>query len=345
MNYRFLNIILTASLFLCFGVNASAASAAFGFFINKSGNESLDYLEKILPNSFASALKNKHKFNIIKPAQIPALTFAEDSSFKTEFTEGDLVNITSAIAADYFIFGTFKSLENNRIILIVNVYKKGTTSVFQFEDTGYLETEVFKLIDKIALQINSIATDSIIFKNEKITAKSKLAVLTNIEGTELNTLYYEFLTSGYRLSPTQGNELHGIIDDKQINKFYHLSGANASYHQIHNKKDIELMYGTWSGTEYYNKIKEEKEVFDMYSFDDTTKKKEILKKIQAFSTDDIDYIIIIGFNETKTNAWIRCLNLKNNKLIITETGIQGSSITDITKNIIKSISTGLPEKI
>lgn len=330
------------AVFIFLSTASFAESAAFGYFTNESGNESLDYLEKILPNSFASTLKNKHNFDIIKPGQIPVLTAQEDSGFKTEFREGDLPVLTEDINADYFIYGTFKPLENNKVLLKVSVYKTGTSSVFQFEQTGYLETEVFKLIDKIALQISNIASDSIIYKNDKVTAKSKLAIITNIEGVDLNSLYFEFLNGGYRLSPTQGNELYGIIDDEQINKFYHISGVNASYHQIYNRKEIELMYGTWSGADYIKKVSGEKQTFDQYAFNFNKTKNEILKKFKELNNSSIDYIVIIGFDECRSNAWVRCIDVKNNNLIITESGIKGSSISEITKNIIISMTTDLP---
>jgi len=331
---RFLKILFTALLFILTGTSAFSESAAFGFFINESGNESFNYLEKILPNSFAGTLKNKHNFTIIKPAQIPSLSFEDDSSFKNEFKEGDLKDLTDSISADYFIYGTFKSLDNNRILLKVSVYKKGTSSVFYFEEIGYLETEIFKLVDNIALQISNIASESTIYKNEKITSKAKLSIFTNIEGADLNTLYYEFLQTGYKLSPTQGNSIYGIIDDEQINKFYHISGVNASFHQIHNPKDVELMYGTWSGADYTKSILEQKKIYDRYTFN--------YKKFRESNTDNADYIIIIGFDPDRSKAWVRCLNIKNNKLIVTESGISGSSISEIAKNIIISLTTGIP---
>jgi hypothetical protein len=346
LKHRFLNILSSIILFSFISINASADSAAFGLFINESGNESLNYLEKILPNSFASALKNKYDYDIIKPAQIPSITDVEDTGQKKEIVrEEDLERLTDNIDADYFIYGSFKPLESNKIKLTVNIYRMGTPSVFQFEETGYLETEIFKLVDKIAAQIKNIANDSMIYKNAVISSKSKLAIITNVEGDDLNSLYYEFLNSGYKLSPIQGNEIYGMMDDQQILKFYHLSGINASYHFIHNRKDVELLHGTWSGNKYYKNILEEKKIYEQYSFDYLNTKKEILKKIKSFNADAIDYIIIIGFDDDKTTAWIRCLDLKDNKLIITESGITGSSVDEIAKSIIKSITSGLPGNI
>ncbi len=343
MKCRFINIVLSAAVFLLTGTAAFSESVAFGFFINESGNDNFNYLEKILPNSFAGTLKNKHNFNIIKPAQIPSL-ITEESSFKTDFKEGDLKKLTENVSADYFIYGTFKSLDNNRILLKVNVYKKGTSSVFHFEEIGFLETEVFKLVDNIALQISNIASESVTYKNEKITSKSKLSVLTNIEGEDLNTLYFEFMKDGYRLSATQGNDIYGLIDDEQINKFYHISGVNASFHRIHDPKEIELMYGTWSGTDYYRSITEQKNIYDRLAFNYIQTKNDILKKFRESGTDNSDYLIIIGFDSSRSNAWVRCINFKNNKLIITESGIKGSSIPEITKNVIISLTTGLSDK-
>ena len=342
--FRYIFFVIITLAFI--NTKASAESAAFGFFINESRNESFDYLEKILPNSFASALKNKYNFDIIKPGQIPDLSADVNQGIKKEIIkEEDLYQVTDDIGADYFIYGSFRPLEDNKIKLTINIFKKGTTSVFQFQETGYLETEIFKLVDKIAVQIKNIASDSMIYKNDKIASKSKLAILTNIEGDDLNSLYYGFLTSGYKLSPIQGNEIYGIMDDKQIKKFYHFTGTNASYHFIHSRKDIELLHGTWSGVEYYKMLSENKKAYEQYSFNYPDTINEMLKKISAFNADAIDYIVVIGFDEDKTNAWIRCLNLKDNKLIITETGITGSSIDDITKNIIKSMTSGLPESL
>jgi len=339
---RFLNLLSVISiLFSC--VNADAESAAFGFFINESKNESFDYLEKILPNSFAGTLKNKYNFDVIKPGQISAFANDGTNGIKKEIIrDEDLSVLTKNISADYFVYGSFKPLENNRIRLNINVYKIGTKSVFQFEETGYLETEIFKLVDKIAIQIKNVANESLRYKNDTIKAKSKLSIITNLEGDELNSVYFEFLNNGFKISPTQGNDLYSLIDYEQIKKFYHLSGVNASYHMIDRRKDVELLIGTWSGTAYYKKKIEEKNAYENYSFNYLKTKIEILKKIKSFNSDQADYIMIIGFDEDKSNAWIRCLNLKDNKLLITESGITGSSINEITKNIITIITTGLP---
>ncbi len=324
------------------GTSADAASAAFGFFTNRSGNESLDYLEKILPNSFAGALKNKYKFSVIKPGQITALSPEENGGAKREIKEDELKTLTESLGVDYFIYGSFTPVEDNRIKLVINIYKNGAPNIFQFDDSGYLATEIFKLVDKIAAQIKNITDDAMIYKKEPVSPKSKLAILTNVEGEDLNSIYCEFLKSGYKLSPTQGNELHSLIDFKQIKKFYHFGGVNASFHLISNRNDAELFYGTWSGTEYYRKMIDEEKAFEQYAFNYMEKQNGILKKIKSFTADPVEYILIIGFSEAKDNAWIRCLNLKDNRLIIMETGIDGSTIDEITMKIIASITTGLP---
>jgi hypothetical protein len=322
--------------------HAGAVSISLGYFINKSGNDNLDYLEKIFPNSFASTLKNKYDIDIIKPNQLPFLTEKEDPDQIIDIGDQDLLSINEQLDTDYFVYGYFKTVENNRIKLFINIFKKDTKSVFHFQDTGFLETEMFKLIDKISVQIKFIATDSMIYKNDKVEPKSRFAIITNIEGEDLNCLYYEFMAGGYKLSSAQGNELYNIIDYEQINKLYHVSGINASYHLIHNKKEIELWHGTWSGNAYYKKIMEEKKTFEQYAFNYKSKYNEFLKKLYEFDKNATDYVIIIGFDEDKTSAWMRCLTLKDNRLIVTQTGIEGSSVNEISKKIIQSLTTGLP---
>ena len=340
--FKYLPSLFFSVFFLMINTVAGAESISLGYFINKSGNENLNYLEKILPNSFASTLKNKYDINVIKPGQITFLTEEEDPEQVIDIKDDDVLSLNDELDTDYFVYGHFKSLDNNRIKLFINVFKKDTKSIFHFEETGYLQTEMFKLIDKISVQIKYIATDEMIYKYEKVSPKSKFSIITNIEGEDLNCLYYEFLSSGYKLSSTQGNELYNIIDYEQINKLYHVSGVNASFHIIHNKKEIELWHGTWSGNAYYKKIIEDQKTFEQFTFNYQSKYDEFLKKLHDFDKNSTDYLIIIGFDEDKTTAWIRCLTIKDNRLLLTETGIEGSSVNEISKKIINSLTTGLP---
>lgn len=319
-----------------------ADSISLGYIINKTGNDNLNYLEKILPNSIASSLKNKYNIDITKPGQLSFLMNKDNPENKLELKDEDMFWLDDELDTDYFAYGYFSLLENNRIKLIMNIFKKDTRSIFSFEETGYLETEMFRFIDKISAQIKNITSESMIYKGAAVTPKSKFSIITNLSGEELNCLYYEFLAGGYRISSTQGNELYNIVDDDNIQKLYHVSGINASYHIIDNRKDIDLMFGAWSGKNSYKKIMEDKKTFEQYAFNFSSTYNDFLKKLKAFDNDSTDYLIIIGFDDDRTNAWIRCVSIKDNRLLITESGIEGSSINEIAKKILNSITTGLP---
>lgn len=337
-------LLALISLVIISGEAYAKKVAAFGYFVNESGNESYDYLERILPNSFASTLKNKYRFDVIKPGQLSSIYPDESTGLKRSISEEDLPVITAGISADYFIYGSFKPLENNRLSLTVSIYRIGSASVFRFVEIGYFEAEIFRLVDKIAIQISNIAGDSMLYKTETVAGKSKLAVITNLQGDELNSLYYEMLSGGYRVFPLQGDEIYSQLDDAGMERFYHFSGSNASYHRISSRKEAFLPYGTWSGTDYMNRIKDDKKIYESYIFRYQSLKNETLKKIRGLHSNSADYLLVVGFSSGRGSAWIRCLNLKDNRLIITETEINGSSIDDITKKIITSISTQLADK-
>jgi hypothetical protein len=63
-----------------------------------------------------------------------------------------------------------------------------------------------------------------------------------------------------------------------------------------------------------------------------------------FQSDSFDYFIVIGFDEDMESAWVRCVSLKNNKLILTESGIAGNSVGEISEKIINILSAAPPNK-
>ena len=84
---------------------------------------------------------------------------------------------------------------------------------------------------------------------------------------------------------------------------------------------------------HYKKIIEEKKTFEKFAFDFSSTYNDFLKRLKGFDNNSTDYLIIIGFNDDRTNAWIRCLSIKDNRLLAAESGIKGSSINEIAKKI------------
>ncbi len=340
-NKNLISIITAALLIVMCNIEIRAESIAFGYFYNKSENRGMDYLQQLLPNSFASSIKNKHNTDTVKPGKLLFLNSEGGEFTGRDIEEKDLQRISYYFSDDYFVYGNYQPLPGNRIKINVRIYKRYSNRVFSFTEEGKLETELFRFVDRIAYQIKNIASDSMHYKSETIANKSKLSIITNISGDNLNLLYFSFLKNGFKLSSVQGNELYTHIDENQINTLSTLSASNASYNIISNRSEVDLPHGTWSGAGYYKDLLKQRDVFDKYAFNFEKTFEKFSKRIINYQQD---YFIIIGFDEDMQKAWIRCISLKNNRLILAESGINGSDVKEISEKIINILSSDLPKK-
>jgi hypothetical protein len=311
-------------------------SVAVGTFVNKSDNRAFDYLETILPNALASSLDSKYSIKTIKPRSIADIF--KKNQLEKDFDDAALYTLSSDIKADFFVFGTFEPQSGNRIKTEIKIYKVSSSSLFTFTDIGFLEVEIFRLIDRLSLNIKNITDPSMYYKSENIQKNSRLAVITNIDGEDLNKLYYEILTRGHKLNLFQGASVTNIVDKEGIDKFYHISSGSASYRRIYDRKSISLLYGTWAGNDYYKDILNQRNIHRKYTFDFTESGKKAYTSMGKIGPGGIDYLMIIGFNENRSEAWIRCINLKTGNLIFTQSGISGSSVDEITRQMLLNIS-------
>ena len=144
-----------ATLLLVIGVLAARAEAApsmaFGYLVNKSSDANYDYLETLFPNSFANALRNIFYVSIIKPAQIDKELGKDGLSLQKRYKPHELMELTERISADYFIYGEFDILPNDRIRIELNLYGRGLNRIFTFSNVGAMEKEIFRLVDRITL--------------------------------------------------------------------------------------------------------------------------------------------------------------------------------------------------
>lgn len=322
-----------------------AETVAFGYFSNKSDNRGMDYLKQVLPNSFASSLKNKHDVDTIKPGKLSFLN-SEDSDYKgRDIQEHELPVISPNIGADYFVYGEYNPLPGNRIKLTIKIYRTFSTQVFSFTEEGKLETEMFKFVDRLSYQIKNIASKTMLFKTTPIVKNSKVGIISNITGEELNILYYSFLKKGYKISSVQGNDLYNQVDDKNIKALYTVSASNAYYNIISDRTSVVLPHGTWSGSKYYKDILTQSDTFNKYAYNFSKTLESFSEKLKKIQPDSFDYFIVIGFDKSKENAWMWCISLKDNRLVVTESGITGGDIEEITGKVINTLSSDLPGKL
>ena len=182
------------------------------------------------------------------------------------------------------------------------------------------------------------------YKSETLAKKSKVSIITNIAGEELNALYYIFMKNGFRLSSVQGNELYTHLDENRIKSLFTISAPNANYNIIADRSAIDLPHGTWSGAKYYKNLLIQRDIYNKYAFNFDKTFDELTRKVRNFQDDTFDYIIIIGFDEDKKTAWIRCQSLKTSRLILAESEIKGSDVEEITEKILKTLTSELPDK-
>lgn len=342
---RFL-ILSALTLFLCIpALRLDAADRlAFGYFINTTGNDEYDYLEEVFPKSIASAMRNRYNFRTMSPNKIQFLVDKNTNALnKSErmIYEKDLAQLSDSIPADILIYGTFTPDDaTGRVKIKISVYKTGSDTVFTFEDTGELEMGIFKLVDKVAMQLKNYIDKHTAYKSDVIKKKSKVAILSNIEGDELNRCYYTFMTAGYRISSFQGNDIYSYIDDDSIEKFKKIETTNASLGFIAAKNEVQLLHGTWSGVKYYREIIAARDTYNRFAFNFKKSMDNVLSSISR-QDGELDYIIIIGFNDDHDTAWYRCIDIRTNRLMSFQYGIEGDSVDEVTQKIITALTSPL----
>lgn len=342
---RFLTLTALILLFCIPALRLDAAGKlAFGYFINTTGNDEYDYLEEVLPKSIASAMRNRYNFQTMSPNKIQVLVERDTNALnKSEriIHEEDLALLSESIPGDILIYGTFTPDDDtNRVKVKISVYQIGSDTLFTFEDTGELEMGIFKLVDKVAMQLKNYIDKHTAYKLEVIKKKSKVAILSNIEGDELNRCYYAFMTSGYRISAFHGNDIYSYIDDDSIEKFAKVETANASLGYITVRKQVQLLQGTWSGVKYNRELTSARDTYNRFAFNFTKSMDKVLASISG-QDKELDYIIIIGFNDDHDTAWYRCIDIRNNRLMSFQYGIKGNTVDEVTQKIITDLTSPL----
>ena len=333
-------VILLILSFLCvFHRDVSATSMAFGYLANKSNDTNFNHLEILIPNSYANALKNKFDINVMKPKAVEDKLKKIELPLQKDYRFHEVPEILGKLNCDYFIYGNFIPLADNRIKISIHLYRKGARDIFTFASTGRLETaELFKLVDQIALILINFIGKEPIYKIETIKAGSKIGILTNLDGEELNLFYCPFMTAGYKLASVQGNTFSNHVSEEIINKFTLITTSDNSLEKISKTILAQFYYGSWAGEKYIDKITRIKKMAVAYDLDFTKTKIKTLNNLQAKYRNTIDYLLIIGFSSGKNTAWLRCINMKSNNLVWIQNGIDGKSVEDITGIIIKNMA-------
>jgi hypothetical protein len=316
----------------------AAPLMAFGYLANTSRDSNYDYLETIVPNTFANSVRNLFNARVIKPHGIIKKLKKYNLRLKKRYEPYEMAEVSRKLSAAYFINGEFIVLPEQRINITINLYDGKESRLFTFTNTGRMEREIFKLVDRTAKIIIDFIGDKNLFMSETVPRGSKIGIFTNLAGEELNDLYCSFLKGGYRIAGIQADSLHNNLYTDIIENFKFITGSRNSIQMITDPEKMRFRYGTWAGPEYYRKLDYVKKIYRTYDRHYFKAESAILDRLSA--NTDIDTIVVIGFNRPKSSAWIRCINARSKNLIWMQSGIYGS-VPEICTKIIRNMSSGV----
>ncbi len=332
--------ILSVGLFTAPAVSA-APKIAFGYLANMSNDANYDYLETIFPNSFANTLRSMFKVRVMKPEKVKDLLKRRKSKLEKSYEPYELSELTRKLRADIFINGEFTPLPGNQVKIILNLYIHGSNKIFSFTNVGRMETEIFKLVDRIAQIVIHFMGSSQVFQKGIVPKNSRIGILTNLDGLDLNLLYGTFLTGGYSLGGVHGNTLENILPESLLDRFKYFRLKDDYYDYVTDLRKLRFPFGEWSGQRHRERIDTVKRLYKIYDADYLGTNGEMLARLSA--SFNIDYLIIIGFNDRKNRAWVRCINPRTRELILMQSNIKGN-VSGISKKIIDTMSVRI-EKI
>jgi hypothetical protein len=313
-------LVLLAALF---ALRAEAApTMAFGYLVNRSGDMNYEYLETIFPNSFASSIRNIFRVSVIKPGQADAILAKNNGRLEKKYLPYELLDLTDRLSADFFIYGYFTLLPGERIKINLSLYSRGSNRIFSFTNTGKMETEIFKLVDRITAVMIDFLGNNNFFISRTIPRGSKIGIFTNLDGAELNYLYSAFMNGGFRVASIQANSLYNDLSGPIIENFKTVSAAENSFEGVSDPRSVRFLHGTWTGARYYEEITYKRETYRIFDVNYMENKFNALEKLAGHH--GIDTVMFIGFNGTRTSAWVRCLDLKSRELIWMQSNISGS---------------------
>jgi hypothetical protein len=334
---------LTAALLvLCLILPALSTDAAprlaFGYLSNRSGDSNYDYLETIFPNSFAGAVQNIFSAKVMKPVQVNKKMAEYRLKLEKEYDPYELAALTDKLSADYFIYGSFALLPRDMIKVNLKLYRRSTNSLFAFSNTGKMEAEIFKLVDRTANTVIDFILNENFFTSSVVPKGSKIGILTNLDGEDLNFLYGMFLSKGYNVAGIQANELRNNFTADSVGFFTYFSAGENSYQMISDPRKMKFLHGTWTGERYYDEINCIKKMYRIYDLDYNETESDILEKLGA--RYNLDKLLIIGFNRGKRSAWVRCIDVRSKDLIWMQSAISGS-LSEVCLKMIDRMSDGL----
>jgi len=333
-------IFFTIFILILFAIQVNAKpTIAFGYIYNIKNERNLSYLEFILPNSFANSVNAIFDVNIKKPLELENELSQTGKSLKKDYEYYELPELVNDFKSDIFIFGNFKSAPDNQIKIVLNIYINGYNEIFTFTNYGRMETQVSRIVDRISIIIINFMSEHNLYKVKKIMPGTKLAVLSNLDGEEQNSLLIAFMEKGYPIVCFQNNEICNPIDSSMINRFSYIRTMKNSYDTVTDWRKSEFYHSTWTDERYFNRIKYLKDLYNKYDLNYEILKNDALDKISNAYKNTIDVLIIIGFSNNRKTSWVRAIDMKEKELIWIQSNIKSDilSFDPISNNVSRIV--------
>ena len=343
------NHILLLSFFFSIAITTSYAKplVAFGYLHNESNNPIYNYLETIFPRSFASSIRAIFNVRVKKPHEIDErLKNRYDQELKKHYEYYELLELVEKIDADLFIFGGFKPLLGNRIRVTLKIYMDGHNEIFSFTNIGKMETDIIKLVDRITIIVINFMNEKTMFRSRKIRSGTRLAILSNLEGVQLNRFLITFLKKGYPVVCFQNNDIYNIIDYLNFKKFMYITTKKNSFDTITDWRKTKFFHSTWTGKRYQEGINHLKSNYNQFDLNYIIKKNTALNRLNSSFNSRIDVLLIVYFSNNRKKSWGRAIDIKKKELIWMESNIKSDIlIPDPITNITEKIILGMTEDI
>lgn len=326
-------------------------TVAFGYLTNRSGNPNFNYMEIIFPNSFASSIEAVYDCSVIKPLKLNEILEKKQLKLEKHYENYELPQITKTIGCDLFIFGFFVPLSDNTIKIVLTIYESGSNQIFTFTNIGKMETEIFKIIDRITLVVFDFFGNNGFFMSKPIMPGSAVGLITNLSPEELNSMYAEFLKAGYSVIAVQGNELDSYYayDNTIMNYFQYITTDANSYDIITDWSKFTMTRGRWDGKKKKEWQEDLIKIYEVYDLNYKVLKNTVLEKYKKIYTA-CDYLLFVVFDSSRKRCWVRALNIKTKELILMHSDIVAPGLNrdlqKTTRQLITIIQTptALPQK-
>ncbi len=343
-------LLLIGAAAACICMIAGSAFArttiAFGYLANRSANENYNYLETIFPNSFASSIKSIFDVEVKKPLQVEERLRKFDLELKKTYENFELPELVDKIDADIFIMGSFQPLPNNQISIELSMYARESNEVFAFTNVGRMETEIFKLVDRISLIVINFLDRENLYKSRAIPRGARVAILTNLEGEELNRLYMPLMEGGYAVTCVQGDELANAFKEERFDVFRYVRTKNSSYDIITDWRKTSFPLGAWMNRDDEERAAYFRKLYTDFDLNYTATKNDALDRMTKALRNNVDVLLVVGFSANRKTCWLRAVDVKDRELVWIQSNMKSDAMfADPVANLSERIVRGMEREI